>query len=123
MRLREALDRAHRYSDSKPVAFAAAYWSAVGVVLAPLFYGLNQSAAASVGTLGPVSIALAAVILLISILSISFYIWLNLTNPYGHGLHLSYWFRLYYGIRLSAVTGFGVIALVAFIVWQIGGPN
>ena len=60
MRLSEALDRAHRYSDSKPVAFAAAYWAAVGLVLAPLFYGLNQSTAVAVGAFGPISIVLVS---------------------------------------------------------------
>ena len=69
-------------------------------------------------SLAIVSIVLAAVILLITILSISFYIWLNLTNPYRPPP--SYWFDLYYGIRLFALLGFGVIALVAVLVWQIG---
>jgi hypothetical protein len=121
MTLSEALDRVYRYNDSMPVTFAAAYWVTLGIVLAPLFYGLNQSTAAAAGAFGPVSIVLAAAILLITILGISFYFWLYLTNPYR--LPLDYLLDLYYGIRLFALIGFGVIALVAFLVWQVGGPS
>ena len=121
MRLSEALDRVYRYSHCKPVAFAADYWIAFGLVLAPLFYGLYQSIAAAVGAIGPVSIVLAAAIALITILGISFYIWLYLTNPYRPPL--DYLIDFYYGVRLFALIGFGVVALVATLVWQIAGPS
>jgi len=121
MRLSEALDRVYRFSHSKPVAFAADYWIAFGLVLAPLFYGLYQSTAAAAGAFGSASIVLAAAILLITILGISFYIWLYLTNPYRPPL--DYLLDLYYGIRLFALLGFGVVALVAILVWQIAGSS
>jgi len=115
MRMSEALDMAYRYSDSKPFAFASAYWAAVSLILAPLFYGLNQSTAAAAGAFGPLSIVLAGVIALTSILGISCYIWLYLTNPY----RLRDEMEIYYAIRLFALLGFGVVALVAVLVSQI----
>ncbi|MDJ0609589.1 MAG: hypothetical protein QNJ67_11490 [Kiloniellales bacterium] len=117
MRSSEALDRAQRYSTSRPFLFAGTYWAIVGIVLALLFHGFKVSSAAADGDFSPMTLALALLIGAASIFGISFYLWLYLTNPY----RLRDEMEIYHALRLIALLGFGAIILIAMLVFHFGG--